>query len=136
MLQAPERNRSSLPRGEEDRAVAVGKRQPGPVGVVLGERATQVGADGHQSRFEELAIPNGEEPVAEVDVAAAQAQRLARPKSRGVEDQEHEAQRVRLNQCGGMHGLRRGFEQADDIVVGIDVPLEGRLNPWAGLGQR
>ena len=90
VLQAPERDRSSLPRREEDRAVPVGQRPSRPIGLVLRQRTAQVGADGHESRFEEFAIPDGEKTIAEVDVAIAQTKRFARAKSGGVEDQEEE----------------------------------------------
>jgi hypothetical protein len=62
----------------------------GPVRLVLRERTAQVGPDGDESRFEEFGIPDGEEMVAEVDVAAAQAKRLACAESRAVQDKSRD----------------------------------------------
>ena len=135
-LQTSERDRSSASRHEEDRAITIGERQPGPLRVVLRERTTQVGPDGYESRFEEFGIPDGEEMVAEVDVAAAQAKRLARAESRAVQEQEHETECVRLNECRRMDGLRGGVEQPANVVTGIDVSVERGLNLRTGLRQR
>ena len=106
VLQTSERDRVSPSRREEDRAVTVGERQLGPVRLVPRECAAQVGADGNQARFEKLGIPDGEEAVPQVDVAVAQAKRFARAEPGGVEHQEHEAERGRLNQGRGMDQLR------------------------------
>jgi hypothetical protein len=101
VLKPPEWNRLPGGRGEERRYVAIGRRDPRPLPRMVGEKGTEWRSDRHDSRLEELGIPDRDEAGVNINIAAAEAKDLTCPHPGGVEDQQNEPKR-----CGPNVDLR------------------------------
>jgi hypothetical protein len=136
LLEAVEGDRVASARGKEGRARPGRHWQTLARLVVRTDRRGQRGADGNEPRLEELRVPDGEDALVEIHIAAPQAQALARPQSCSVEDQQQRPEgHVLQRQAAVLQGRRR-IKEALQLVAGVDVGLEGTRDAWRRLRQR
>jgi len=88
LLEPAESDRATRAGSKESRASPGRHRQVLAPLVVRTDRRGQRGADGHEPRLEELRVPDGEDTLVKIHIAAPQAQALARPEPCAIEDQE------------------------------------------------
>ena len=137
-LKLAEGDRVTRVQGEEGRVRAGRRRQTPALPLMFGERVGERVTDGRQTRFEEFGVADGEDVLAEVHIAAAQAQPLARTKSRPVQGKKQGPESPVPERETAVLQHRRCIEEAPQFIPGIDVGPErmGYARPlvrqWTG----
>src|SRR6266542_4233709 len=119
-VQGPRMNRLPVPPDEEAAGVGrwVGRRSPADIIV---QHLGQVPADGNQTRLEELAVPDGEQPVWYAYVRDRQTEHLATAQAGPVHQEQQGSQRGWLQVAEAVIAGRDRVQETAKLLAGVNV---------------
>jgi hypothetical protein len=114
---------------EEGRRTGPRAERVAPLAVLMQRFARRV-VEGHEPRLPELAAPDREESLVQIDVVAIQGYRLADPQAGGCEQSEERGVCASPESGGGAEASGFG-DEAPDLLVVVDI----RWSALVAVGQ-